>query len=101
MTNVIIESPSQTNISNGIVSITMVDQDNSIINVKNESIEIGFTDVGYQGLPGAQGVQGPKGDVGDPLDFEHLTEQQKLELRGDVGNTSTNYTNIFLNSLLS
>ena len=101
MTNVIIESPSQTNISNGIVSITMVDQDNSIINVKNESIEIGFTDVGYQGLPGAQGIQGPKGDIGDQLKFENLTEQQKLELRGDVGNTSTNYTNIFLNSLLS
>lgn len=101
MTNVIIESPSQTNISNGIVSITMIDQDNSIINVKNESIEIGFTDVGFQGLPGAQGIPGPKGDTGDPLDFEDLTEGQKQELRGDVGNTSTNYANLFYNSLLS
>lgn len=101
MTNVIIESPSQTNISNGIVSITMINQDNSIINVKNESIEIGFTDVGFQGLPGIQGVPGPKGDIGDPLTFELLTEQQKQELRGDVGSTSVNYTNLFYSSLLS
>ena len=101
MTNVIIESPSQTNISNGIVSITMIDQDNSIINVKNESIEIGFTDIGFQGLPGAQGIKGPKGDIGEPLEFEDLSESQKIELRGDVGNTSTNYTNLFNSVLLS
>ena len=101
MTNVIIESPSQTNISNGIVSITMIDQDNSIINVKNESIEIGFTDVGFQGLPGAQGVPGPKGDTGDPLEFDLLTNEQKIELRGDVGDTSTNYANLFYSSILN
>ena len=58
-------------------------------------------DVGLQGMPGAQGNPGPKGDIGDPLEFELLTEQQKLELRGDVGNTSTNYTNLFNSVLLS
>ena len=58
-------------------------------------------DIGKQGLPGAQGIVGPKGDIGDPLEFELLTEQQKLELRGDVGNTSTNYTNLFNSVLLS
>ena len=58
-------------------------------------------DIGKQGLPGAQGIVGPKGDIGDPLTFELLTEQQKLELRGDVGNTSTNYTNLFNSVLLS
>ena len=58
-------------------------------------------DIGKQGLPGAQGIVGPKGDIGDPLTFELLTEQQKLELRGDVGSTSVNYTNLFYSSLLS
>lgn len=66
-----------------------------------DSIALKITDLGKQGLPGAQGIVGPKGDIGDPLTFELLTEQQKLELRGDVGNTSTNYTNLFNNVLLS
>lgn len=57
-----------------------------------------FTDVGIQGM---RGVQGEKGANGTPLDFEDLTEQQKLELRGDVGDTSTNYTNLFNSVLLS
>ena len=64
-------------------------------------------DIGKQGIPGAQGIQGaqgipgPKGDIGEPLEFELLTEQQKLELRGDVGNTSTNFVNMFYDSLMS
>lgn len=66
-----------------------------------DSIALKITDLGKQGLPGAQGIVGPKGDIGDPLEFELLTEQQKLELRGDVGNTSTNYTNLFNSVLLS
>lgn len=96
----------------------------TIINVETPSIEITFTDVGAQGLKGAQGFglnyqwsdtnlgvkrgdedvfvyQNLKGAKGDSLDFGDLTEQQKQELRGDVGDTSTNYTNVFLNSLLS
>ena len=66
-----------------------------------DSIALKITDLGKQGLPGAQGIVGQKGDIGDPLEFELLTEQQKLELRGDVGNTSTNYTNLFNSVLLS
>ena len=60
-----------------------------------DSIALKITDLGKQGLPGAQG------DIGDPLTFELLTEQQKLELRGDVGSTSVNYTNLFYSSLLN
>ena len=66
-----------------------------------DSIALKITDLGKQGLPGAQGIVGPKGDIGDPLTFELLTEQQKLELRGDVGSTSVNYTNLFYSSVLS
>ena len=66
-----------------------------------DSIALKITDLGKQGLPGAQGPPGPRGYKGDPLEFELLTEQQKLELRGDVGNTSTNYTNLFNSVLLS
>lgn len=66
-----------------------------------DSFEITITDIGIQGLPGAQGPVGPVGPVGPSLQFEELTEQQKIELRGDVGNTSTNYTNLFNSVLLS
>lgn len=58
-------------------------------------------DVGLQGPQGVIGLKGDKGDKGDTLEFELLTEQQKIELRGDVGNTSTNYTNLFNSVLLS
>ena len=77
---------------------------NDIVGVSITSIDyvaINITDLGKQGIPGAQGIQGPKGDIGDPLEFDDLTEQQKIELRGDVGNTSTNYTNLFNSVLLS
>lgn len=81
-----IENSASTVIENETVNITM-------INTGEESLNI--TSVGIQGLPG------PKGDIGEPLKFEDLTEMQKLQLRGDVGNTSTNYANVFYNSLLS
>ena len=57
-------------------------------------------DVGLQGPQGVTGLKGDKGDVGT-LEFQALTEQQKIELRGDVGSTSTNYTNLFNSVLLS
>ena len=88
-------------VTSGEAQITIVADSNSISIVQEESISIGFVDVGLQGIPGAQGIQGPKGDIGEPLEFELLTEQQKIELRGDVGDTSINYTNIFYDSLLS
>ena len=77
---------------------------NDIVGISTTSIDsiaLKITDVGLQGMPGAQGIQGIKGDIGEPLEFELLTEQQKIELRGDVGDTSINYTNIFYDSLLS
>ena len=88
-------------LTSGEAQITIVADSNNISIVQEESTTINFIDVGLQGIPGAQGIQGPKGDIGDPLEFELLTEQQKLELRGDVGNTSTNYTNLFNSVLLS
>ena len=82
-------------LTSGEAQITIVADSNNISIIQEESTTIGFIDVGIQGM------QGAKGDIGNPLEFELLTEQQKLELRGDVGNTSTNYTNLFNNVLLS
>ena len=88
-------------VTSGEAQITIVADSNNISVVQEESISIGFVDVGIQGMPGAQGIPGPKGNIGDSLTFELLTEQQKLELRGDVGSTSVNYTNLFYSSLLN
>ena len=85
-------------VTSGEAQITIVADSNNISVVQEESISIGFVDVGIQGMPGAQGIVGP---VGPSLQFDELSEQQKLELRGDVGNTSTNYTNLFNSVLLS
>ena len=88
-------------LTSGEAQITIVADSNNISIVQEESTTINFIDVGLQGMPGAQGTPGPKGDIGEPLEFELLTEQQKLELRGDVGNTSTNFVNMFYDSLMS
>ena len=74
---------------------------NDIINITTEFTTIEVTTLGTQGMVGARGEKGDKGDTGTSLEFDLLTEQQKLELRGDVGDTSVNYTNLFLDSLLS
>ena len=74
---------------------------NDIINITTEFTTIEVTTLGTQGMVGAKGAKGDKGDNGTSLEFDLLTEQQKLELRGDVGDTSVNYTNLFLDSLLS
>ena len=68
---------------------------NPVITISQEEIDITLLEVGVQGPPG------PIGPQGDNLDFNDLTEQQKIELRADVGDTNINYTNIFLASLLS
>lgn len=81
--------------------IGVIEPDVDIINITTESTLIEFTTLGTQGMVGARGEKGDKGDTGTSLDFDLLTEQQKLELRGDVGDTSVNYTNLFLDSLLS
>ena len=81
--------------------ITTLQPNIDIIQVLSESTTIQFTTLGTQGMVGAKGEKGDKGDTGTSLEFNLLTEQQKLELRGDVGDTSVNYTNLFLDSLLS
>ena len=81
--------------------IGVIEPDVDIINITTEFTTIEVTTLGTQGMVGAKGEKGDKGDIGNPLEFNLLTEQQKLELRGDVGDTSVNYTNLFLNSLLS
>ena len=68
---------------------------NPVITISQEEIDITLLEVGVQGPPGPIGLQG------DNLDFNDLTESQKIELRGDVGDTSINYTNLFLDSLLN
>ena len=81
--------------------IGVIEPDVDIINITTESTLIEFTTLGTQGMVGARGEKGDKGDTGTSLEFNLLTEQQKIELRGDVGDTSVNYTNLFLDSLLN
>ena len=81
--------------------IGVIEPDVDIINITTKSTLIEVTTLGTQGMVGARGEKGDKGDAGTSLEFSLLTEQQKLELRGDVGDTSVNYTNIFYDSLLS
>lgn len=81
--------------------IGVIEPDVDIINITTEFTTIEVTTLGTQGMVGAKGEKGDKGDIGNPLEFDLLTEQQKIELRGDVGDTSVNYTNLFLDSLLS
>lgn len=109
------------------VNLTVVQPSTEINTVQSEEVRLTFTDVGLQGMPGARGQRGVgieyvwqdtklgikteeeasynfvelKGNTGNNLVFEDLTEQQKLELRGDVGSTSVNYANLFYDSLLS
>lgn len=83
------------------VSLTTLQPSIEINTIESEEVRLSFTDVGVQGIPGARGPEGPEGPVGQPLTFDTLTEQQKLELRGDVGNTSTNFVNLFYDSLIS
>lgn len=109
------------------VNLTVVQPSTEINTVQSEEVRLTFTDVGLQGMPGAIGQRGVgieyvwqdtklgikteeeasynfvelKGNTGNNLVFEDLTEQQKLELRGDVGSTSVNYANLFYDSLLS
>ena len=81
--------------------IGVIEPDVDIINITTEFTTIEVTTLGTQGMVGARGEKGDKGDTGTSLEFNLLPEQQKLELRGDVGDTSVNYTNIFYDSLLS
>ena len=84
--------------------IGVIEPDVDIINITTESTLVEYTTLGTQGMVGARGEKGDKGGTGNTganLEFGLLTEQQKLELRGDVGDTSVNYANLFYDSLLS
>lgn len=85
------------------VDVTVSDNYKAELTTTNVSVELVVPEVtnAVSIDVGLQGPQGVKGDVGDTLEFQALTEQQKIELRGDVGNTSTNYTNLFNSVLLS
>lgn len=99
MGNTIDTSDILVNIQQETPLLTVVQPLQETIEVRQEeAIEVLLVDVGLQGIPGAQGPIGP---IGQPLEFNLLTEEQKIELRGDVGNTSTNYTNLFNSVLLS
>jgi len=109
----VLEVNIQNTISENIISITPDLSPSQLL----------ITDIGVQGLKGAKGdsIQYSwsdtklgikqetetefiyvelKGAKGDSLKYEELTPTQKQELIGDVGSTSTNYTNIFYASLL-
>jgi len=110
--------------------VTILNNDIISINIQLNEIDVNFIDVGIQGPAGKagksiqykwdgtrlgiktdneeefeysnlKGEKGDKGEQGDNLTFDILTETQKQELRADVGDTSINYTNIFLNTLLN
>lgn len=71
-------------------SITNIDDGTSeTTTVANTDDTINITNVGIQGMPGV------------PLMFENLTETQKVQMRGDVGDTTINYQNIFLEAYLA
>ena len=97
------------NVTDTVVDLNVIENINVGLTTSNVDVELVVgqvipsveIDVGLQGPQGVIGLKGDKGDVGDTLEFELLTEQQKIELRGDVGNTSTNYTNLFNSVLLS
>ena len=86
-----------------------------INNIKNIDLVIPKTnkieiiETGIQGLKGAKGDIGPKGAKGDigpkgeNLLYVNLTPEEKNEVIENFNNSISeiNYTNIFLNSLLS
>lgn len=61
--------------------------------VEDTAINMNVLDVGIQGLSGVEGKQGKA------LTYDDLTDEQKLELQVGIIET-TNYTNIFLNTLI-
>ena len=97
------------NVTDTVVDLNVIESINVGLTTSNVDVELVVGQVipsveiavGLQGPQGVIGLKGDKGDVGDALEFQALTEEQKIELRGDVGNTSTNYTNLFNSVLLS
>lgn len=97
------------NVTDTVVDLNVIENINVGLTTSNVDVELVVgqvipsveIDVGLQGPQGVTGVKGEKGDKGDMLEFSTLSPAQKEELRGDVGSTSTNYTNIFNSVLVS
>lgn len=83
------------------VTIGLVLEEMGIEVVANQIPEM-VIGVGLQGPQGATGLKGDKGDQGDNLTYAGLSSEDKNELVGllDTAVGETNYTNVFLNSLL-
>lgn len=113
ITNIIIPPPT-------IVSI--VDEVYNIDITSPYPVDISIMDIGIQGMRGAQGQRGnsllfdwnntslgikKEDDIsytytelrGGKLLYSDLTQNDKTDLLQDVGNTTTNYVNIFYTSL--
>lgn len=68
-------------VADNILNISSV---NEIIDIGKREIDLEIVSVGLQGIEGAKGADGVGTD---------------LELREQIGNTDTNYTNIFISAL--
>lgn len=75
-------------VADNILNISSV---NEIIDIGKREIDLEIVSIGIQGIEGAKGDKGDKGDTGSGED---------TVLREQVGNTDTNYTNIFIGALL-
>lgn len=74
------------------VATTIVKPDIEILTIIEDTvITMNIIDTGIQGLSGANGKS---------LTYNDLTNEQKLELQDGIVNITTNYTNIFLNTLI-
>lgn len=71
--------------SENTINIYMGEEDK--VNVKDNTQIIKLQ--GPKGEPGPKGEDGVQGPKGDPLRFEELTEEQKLELKGEKGEPGT------------
>lgn len=71
--------------SENTINIYMGEEDK--VNVKDATQIVKLQ--GPKGEPGPKGEDGMPGPKGEPLRFEELTEEQKLELKGDKGEPGT------------
>ena len=71
--------------SENTINIYMGEEDK--VNVKDNTQIIKLQ--GPKGEPGPKGEDGVQGPKGEPLRFEELTEEQKLELKGEKGEPGT------------
>lgn len=71
--------------SENTINIYMGTEDK--VNVKDATQIIKLQ--GPKGEPGPKGEDGAQGPKGEPLRFEELTEEQKLELKGEKGEPGT------------